>query len=90
VPGTPGPLTDFDTSITINPTIAYAFCARASLRATCSDEKFRDGQLALDDARTAFKLAEEAGNSSETGGIVSIFRSWQPHMQRMPSSRRRS
>jgi tetratricopeptide (TPR) repeat protein len=54
-------LTDFDTSILINPTIAYAFCARADLRATCPDETFRDGQLALYDARTALELAEEAG-----------------------------
>jgi tetratricopeptide (TPR) repeat protein len=54
-------LTDFDTSILINPTIAYAFCARASLRATCPDETFRDGQMALYDARTALELAEEAG-----------------------------
>jgi tetratricopeptide (TPR) repeat protein len=54
-------LTDFDTSILITPTIAYAFCARASLRATCPDEPFRDGQMALDDARTALKLTEHAG-----------------------------
>ena len=53
-------LTDFDTSILINPTIAYAFCARASLRATCPDETFRDGQMALEDARTALNLAEQA------------------------------
>jgi tetratricopeptide (TPR) repeat protein len=54
-------LTDFDTSISIDPTIAYAFCAHASLRATCPDETFRNGQMALEDARTALKLAERAG-----------------------------
>ncbi len=54
-------LTDFDTSISIDPTIAYAFCARASLRATCPDETFRNGQMALEDARTSLKLAEQAG-----------------------------
>jgi tetratricopeptide (TPR) repeat protein len=53
-------LTDFDTSIMIEPTIAYAFCARASLRATCPDATFRDGQMALEDARTALKLAKQA------------------------------
>jgi hypothetical protein len=54
-------LADFDTSVTIAPTIAYAFCARASLRATCPDATFRNGQMALDDARTARKLAEQTG-----------------------------
>jgi tetratricopeptide (TPR) repeat protein len=54
-------LSDYDTSIMIEPTIAYAFFARASLRATCPDEVFRDGKMALDDARTALKLAGPAG-----------------------------
>jgi tetratricopeptide (TPR) repeat protein len=54
-------LMDFDTSILINPTIAYAFCARASLRATCPDETFRNGHMALAYARTALNLAEQAG-----------------------------
>ena len=35
-------LPDFDTSIEIEATIAYAFCARASLLATCPDDQFRD------------------------------------------------
>ncbi len=35
-------LADFDTAITINPRIAYAFCSRASLRATCPDDGIRD------------------------------------------------
>jgi tetratricopeptide (TPR) repeat protein len=54
-------LSDYDTSITIEPTNANAFCARANLRATCPDKSFRDGQMALEDARTAMKLAEQAG-----------------------------
>ncbi len=54
-------LADFDTSVMINSATAYAYCARASLRATCPDESLRDGQKALDDARTALKLAEQAG-----------------------------
>jgi hypothetical protein len=54
-------LPDYDTSIMIDPTIAYAFCARANLRATCPDESFREGQMALEGARTAMKLAEQAG-----------------------------
>jgi tetratricopeptide (TPR) repeat protein len=54
-------LSDYDTSITIEPTNANASCARANLRATCPDKSFRDGQMALEDARTAMKLAEQAG-----------------------------
>ncbi len=54
-------LSDLDASILIDPTIAYAFCARASLLGTCPDDLFRDGRLALEDARTALKLAGEAG-----------------------------
>jgi tetratricopeptide (TPR) repeat protein len=54
-------LSDYDTSIMIEPTIAHAFFARTSLRATCPDEVLRDGQLALDDARIALKLAGPAG-----------------------------
>ncbi len=54
-------LPDFDTSILIESTIAYAFCGRASLRATCPDQTFRDGHMALNDARTALNLAEQAG-----------------------------
>jgi tetratricopeptide (TPR) repeat protein len=54
-------LSDYDRSISINSTIAYAFCCRANLRATCPDQAFRDGGLALEDALTAMKLAERAG-----------------------------
>jgi tetratricopeptide (TPR) repeat protein len=54
-------LSDFDKAIMINPTVAYAFCCRANLRATCPDEAFREGQMALEDALTAMKLADMAG-----------------------------
>jgi tetratricopeptide (TPR) repeat protein len=52
---------DFDRAIEIEPTIAYAFCSRASLSATCPDDRFRDGPKALENAVTALKLAEEHG-----------------------------
>ena len=54
-------LSDYDTSIMIDPRTAYAFCARAELRAACPDERFRDGQMAVGDARTALELAGESG-----------------------------
>src|SRR5262249_58295084 len=54
-------LSDYDRAILLNPRVAYAFCARASLRATCPDNAFRDGRLAIDDARVALNLAEQAG-----------------------------
>ena len=54
-------LSDYDRAIMLNPTIAYGFCARANLRATCPDHAFRDGWLALEDAQTAIKLAQKAG-----------------------------
>jgi tetratricopeptide (TPR) repeat protein len=54
-------LSDYDRSIRIDPTIAYAFCALGDLRATCPDEAFRDGRLALEDARTTMELAVKAG-----------------------------
>jgi hypothetical protein len=44
----------------LNSTFAYAVRCRADLRATCPDEAFRDGRLALEDALTAMKLAERA------------------------------
>jgi tetratricopeptide (TPR) repeat protein len=54
-------LSDYDRSIEIAPAIAYAFCSRASLRATCPDPAFRDGPKALEDARTAMRVARLAG-----------------------------
>jgi tetratricopeptide (TPR) repeat protein len=54
-------LSDYNTSIKLNSTNAGAFLARANLRATCPDDSFRDGRAAHEDAQTAIKLAEEAG-----------------------------
>jgi tetratricopeptide (TPR) repeat protein len=54
-------LSDFDEAIRIDPGSASAYCSRASLRATCPDARFRDRRRALADARTAMRLAEEAG-----------------------------
>jgi tetratricopeptide (TPR) repeat protein len=54
-------LSDFDTSIMIDPNNAYAHCARASLQATCLDESIRDGLKALENARRALELAQETG-----------------------------
>jgi len=54
-------LSDYDRAILLNPSVAYAFCSRASLRATCPEDAFRDGRLALDDSRQALNLAEQAG-----------------------------
>jgi tetratricopeptide (TPR) repeat protein len=54
-------LSDYDRAILLNSRIAYAYCSRASLRATCPDNAFRDGRLAIDDARQALELAEQAG-----------------------------
>jgi tetratricopeptide (TPR) repeat protein len=54
-------LSDYDRAILLNPRVAYDFCSRASLRATCPDNAFRDGRLAIDDARVALNLAEQAG-----------------------------
>jgi tetratricopeptide (TPR) repeat protein len=54
-------LSDYDKAIQINPGLASAYCSRASLRATCPDERFRDRQQSLEDARKAMRLAQEAG-----------------------------
>jgi tetratricopeptide (TPR) repeat protein len=52
---------DYDRSIEIDPHIAHAFCCRACLRATCPDDRFRDGPKAVEDALTAMRLAQEQG-----------------------------
>jgi tetratricopeptide (TPR) repeat protein len=54
-------LSDLDRAIKLRPTIAYAFCSRADLRATCPDDAIRDGRLAIEDALMAMNLAEQAG-----------------------------
>jgi tetratricopeptide (TPR) repeat protein len=54
-------LSDYDKAIEIDPGLASTYCSRASLRATCPEERFRDPQRALEDAREAMRLAEVAG-----------------------------
>jgi tetratricopeptide (TPR) repeat protein len=54
-------LFDYNMAIEIDPGFASAYCSRASLRATCPEERFRDRRQALEDARTAMRLAEECG-----------------------------
>jgi hypothetical protein len=54
-------LSDYDRVMVLNPRVAYAYCSRASLRATCPNNAFRDGRLALDDARRTLNLAEQLG-----------------------------
>jgi hypothetical protein len=54
-------LSDYDRAILLNPRVPYSFCSRASLWATCPDNAFRDGRLAIEDARVALNLAEQAG-----------------------------
>jgi tetratricopeptide (TPR) repeat protein len=49
-------LKDFDDVISLNPKSAYGLFARAWLRATCPDEKFRDGAKAVQDAKKAYDL----------------------------------
>ncbi len=49
-------LADFDEAIRLESKNAYAHCNRASLRASCPDERFRDGQMAVEDAKVACEL----------------------------------
>jgi tetratricopeptide (TPR) repeat protein len=51
----------YNEAIQLSPTFAYALSARASLRATCPDPTWRDGDAALDDATKAIQYAAEAG-----------------------------
>ena len=54
-------LDDYALAISLNSGLSYAYCARASLRATCPDASFRRGESALEDARMAMTLAEHCG-----------------------------
>jgi tetratricopeptide (TPR) repeat protein len=54
-------LEHYNEAIRLSPTFAYALSARASLRATCPDPTWRDGDAALDDATKAMRYAAEAG-----------------------------
>jgi tetratricopeptide (TPR) repeat protein len=50
-------LADCDQAIRLDPTLAAAFSRRAWLRATCPDDKYRDGARAVVDARRACELS---------------------------------
>jgi regulator of sirC expression with transglutaminase-like and TPR domain len=55
--GDPGrAVTDFDEAIRLVPDHAEALCYRAWVRATCPDDRFRDGKRAVADARRACEL----------------------------------
>jgi tetratricopeptide (TPR) repeat protein len=51
-------LADYDEAIQLDPKNAFAFNNRAWLRATCPDEKHRDGKKAVEAAKRACKLAD--------------------------------
>ena len=53
-----GALEDYGSVIRLDPNHAGAFAGRAWLRATCSEEKHRDGAEAVRDARRACELTE--------------------------------
>jgi tetratricopeptide (TPR) repeat protein len=54
-------LEHYNEAIRLSPTFAYALSDRASLRATCPDATWRNGDAALDDAKKAMEYAAEAG-----------------------------
>lgn len=82
-------LVDYDRSIEINPGIAHAFCCRACLRATCPDDRFRDGPKAVVDARTGMRLAQEHGELIGDWRDARTCKSWRRPMPRTASSARR-
>ena len=51
-------LADFDAVIRIDPKFAFAYRLSASIRATCSDAKLRDGKKAIKDATKACELTD--------------------------------
>jgi len=51
-------LADFTEAVRLDPTDPVAYNSRAVLRATCPDEKYRDGEKAIADANKACDLTE--------------------------------
>ena len=51
-------IADYDQSISLDPEHANAYNGRAWLRATCPDDKFRDGMKAYKDAKRACELTQ--------------------------------
>ena len=51
-------LADFNEAVRLEPTSAGAYRGRAWFRATCPDEKYRDGAKAFDEATKACRLTE--------------------------------
>jgi tetratricopeptide (TPR) repeat protein len=49
---------DFGEAIRLDPTDPVAYNSRAVLRATCPEEKYRDGKKAIEDAKKACELTE--------------------------------
>lgn len=62
-----------NSAIRLDPEFPYALCARASLLATCPDPRYRDGDLAVRDARAALDLA---------GRMRQITTNWRRRMYR--------
>jgi len=54
-------LDHYNSAIRLDPEFPYAVCARASLLATCPDPRYRDGDLAVRDARAALDIAGRTG-----------------------------
>ena len=49
-------LAAFDEAIRLDPKYVDAYCHRARIRASCPDERLRDGRKAVEDAKTACEL----------------------------------
>jgi tetratricopeptide (TPR) repeat protein len=49
----------YNKAILLDPQLAHALCARASLLATCPDARYRDGPMAVVDATAALRIAKE-------------------------------
>lgn len=54
-------LDHYNRAIRLDPEFPYALCGRPSLLATCPDPRYRDGDLAVRDARAALDIAGRMG-----------------------------